>query len=257
MPILLLVTGFRFIILSTAYIIPTYLQVVQNYRELQVGAVLLWIALPQLLIVLPLGWLLQRVDARLALAFGAILVGIACLMGTGLTQDWATDDFLPSQVLQAIGQSFALTSVVVLAVRSMSPADVLTIGTLFQTSRLFGGEIGTAFMQTFVRVREQVHSNLIGLHVDSLGGQTADRLAAYRNAVAAHSSDAALAVGARDEPACVRGREASRRSRLYRRISRRRHRRLCVSVLHRLLEAALRAAANASPSALTTPPQHI
>ena len=71
MPILLLVTGFRFIILSTAYIIPTYLQVVQNYRELQVGAVLLWIALPQLLIVLPLGWLLQRVDARLTLAFGA------------------------------------------------------------------------------------------------------------------------------------------------------------------------------------------
>jgi DHA2 family multidrug resistance protein len=192
-PILLLVTGFRFIILSTAYIIPTYLQVVQNYRELQVGAVLLWIALPQLLIVLPLGALLQRVDARLVLALGAILIGVACLMGTGLTHDWATDDFLPSQVLQAIGQSFALTAVVVLAVRSMNPADVLTIGTLFQTSRLFGGEIGTAFMQTFVRVREQVHSNLIGLHVDSLGGLTADRLAAYRGAVGAHSSDAALA----------------------------------------------------------------
>ena len=58
-PILLLLAGFRFIILSTAYIIPTYLQVVQNYRELQVGAVLLWIALPQFAIVLPLGWLLS------------------------------------------------------------------------------------------------------------------------------------------------------------------------------------------------------
>src|SRR5580698_4879852 len=33
-PILLLLAGFRFIILSTAYIIPTYLLVVQNYREL-------------------------------------------------------------------------------------------------------------------------------------------------------------------------------------------------------------------------------
>ena len=72
-----------------------------------------------------------------------------------------------------------------LAVNSINPADVLTIGTLLQTGRLFGGEIGTAFMQTFVRVREQIHSNLIGLHVDSLGGQTTDRLAAYRNAVSA------------------------------------------------------------------------
>ena len=192
-PILLVLAGFRFIILSTAYIIPTYLQVVQDYRELQVGAVLLWIALPQFLIVLPLGWLLSRVEARWVLALGAVLIGVACLMGTFLTQDWATDDFLPSQILQAIGQSFALTSVVVLAVKSMNPADVLTIGTLFQTTRLFGGEIGTAFMQTFVRVREQVHSNLIGLHVGSLGGMTADRLAAYRNVVGAHTSDAAAA----------------------------------------------------------------
>ena len=124
--------------------------------------------------------------------------------------------------------------VVVLAVRSMSPADVLTIGTLFQTSRLFGGEIGTAFMQTFVRMREQVHSNLIGLHVDSLGGQTADR----RPRIATRSPrtrPTPRSRGARDEPACVRGREASRRPRVYRRISRGRHRRLCVPFLTALL----------------------
>ena len=70
LPLLLLLAGYRFIILSTAYIIPNYLQSVQNFRELQVGAVLLWIALPQLLIVLPLGALLQRVDGRWVLAFG-------------------------------------------------------------------------------------------------------------------------------------------------------------------------------------------
>ena len=112
-------------------------------------------------------------------------------MATNLTADWAIDDFLPSQILQALGQSFALTALIVIAVRSMNPTDVLTIGTLVQTSRLFGGEIGTAFMQTFVRVREQVHSNLIGLHVDSLGGLTADRLNAYSGAVGAHGGDVA------------------------------------------------------------------
>ncbi len=77
----------------------------------------------------------------------------------------------------------------------MNPADVLAIGALFQTFRLFGGEIGTAFMPTFVRVREQIHSNLIGLHVDSLSAQTVDRLASYRNVVGTHGSDSALATG--------------------------------------------------------------
>jgi DHA2 family multidrug resistance protein len=190
LPLLLaLLSGFRFIILSTAYIIPTYLQTVQNFRELQVGAVLLWIALPQFVLVLPLAELLRRVDARWVLAFGTILIGIACLIATNLTSQWATGDFLPSQVLQAIGQSFALTALVVLVVQSIHPADALTIGSLLQIARLFGGEMGTAFMQTFVRVREQVHSNLIGLHVDGLAATTIDRLSAYRSAVGTRSAD--------------------------------------------------------------------
>src|SRR4030088_166623 len=81
-----------------------------------------------------------------------------------------------------------------LMVRSINPADALTIGSLLQISRLFGGEVGTAFMQTFVRVREQVHSNLVGQHIDtSIGGATIDRLAAYRGAISAHTADLAQA----------------------------------------------------------------
>jgi MFS transporter, DHA2 family, multidrug resistance protein len=189
--LLLLLAGFRFIILSTSYIIPTYLQTVQNFRELQVGSVLLWIALPQLVIAIPLAALLRRTDGRWVLGLGSALIGIACWMATGLTSQWATADFLPSQILQAIGQSFALTALLALIVRTINLADALSIGCLLQISRLFGGEDGTAFMQTFVRVREQIHSNLVGLHVDRTAGLTTDRLAAYRGVVSAHTADLA------------------------------------------------------------------
>ena len=110
-------------------------------------------------------------------------------MASNLTAGWVTDDFLPSQIMQAIGQSFALTGLLVVTLRSVNPADALTIGSLLQISRLFGGEIGTTFMQTFVRIREQVHSNLTGLHIDSIANATADRLAAYQAAVGAHTAD--------------------------------------------------------------------
>jgi DHA2 family multidrug resistance protein len=193
--LMLLLAGFRFIILSTAYIIPTYLQVVQNFRELQVGSVLLWIALPQLALALPLAGLLRRIDGRWILAIGSALIGVACWMATDLTSQWATGDFLPSQILQAIGQSFALTALLALIIRTINPTDALAIGCLLQTSRLFGGEIGTAFMQTFVRIREQVHSNLVGLHVDGSATMTVDRLNMYRGAVGAHTADLAQAAG--------------------------------------------------------------
>jgi DHA2 family multidrug resistance protein len=187
--LLLLLAGLRFIILSTAYIIPNYLQSVQNFRELQVGSVLIWIVLPQLAIVLPLAGLLRQLNGRLVLAFGAGLIGVACWMAAGLTVEWATDDFLPSQVLQAIGQSFALTALVVLIVRTINPADALAIGCLIQISRLFGGELGTAFMQTFVRIREQIHSNLVGLHVDGTAELAIDRLTAYSNTIGTYMTD--------------------------------------------------------------------
>ena len=190
---LLTLAAVRFIILSTAYVIPSYLQAVQNFRELQVGQVLLWIALPQLIIVVPLGALLRHMDGRYVLAFGTILVGVACVMTAELTAVWATADFLPSQVVQAIGQSFALTALTVLLVRSIIPLEALTIGCLLQLSRLFGGEIGTASMQTFVRMREQFHSNAIGQHIAAGALMTADRLSAYAGRLNAHMADLGLA----------------------------------------------------------------
>ena len=126
------------------------------------------------------------------LALGSALIGAACIMTGQLTAQWATDDFLPSQVLQAVGQSFALTAVTVLLVRSLVPAEALTIGCLLQISRLFGGEVGTAFMQTFVRMREQVHSNMIGLHVVAGTEITTGRLAGYAGHLGTHHADAGL-----------------------------------------------------------------
>lgn len=181
-----LLAGFRFDILSTAYVIPTYLQTLQNYRSLDIGAVLVWIAAPQIFLVVPLAILIQRIDPRWTLIAGAALVAVACLMVTRLTAVWATGDFLPSQILQAVGQSLALTSQVALVARVVRPEHAVTVGAFMQTSRLLGGEAGTAFMQTFVRVREQVHSNLLGLHVQGQAADTAHRLGEYGSAVAQH-----------------------------------------------------------------------
>jgi MFS transporter, DHA2 family, multidrug resistance protein len=180
----LLLAGFRFIILSTAYVIPTYLQILQNYRALDIGAVLVWIAAPQIFLVLPLAMLIQRVDPRWTLGAGAALIAIACLMVTQLTGRWATPDFLPSQILQAVGQSLALTSLVALVARTVRPEQAATIGAFMQTSRLLGGEAGIAFMETFVRMREQIHSNLLGLHVQGQAVDTANRISEYGRAIA-------------------------------------------------------------------------
>jgi DHA2 family multidrug resistance protein len=192
-----LLAGFRFIILSTAYVIPAYLQILQNYRALDIGAVLVWIAAPQIFLVLPLALLIQRIDPRWTLGAGAGLIAIACLMVTQLTDRWVTADFLPSQILQAVGQSLALTSLVALVARTVRPEQAATIGAFMQTSRLLGGEAGIAFMETFVRVREQVHSNLLGLHVQGQAADTANRISDYARALAGQLATASQTADAK------------------------------------------------------------
>jgi DHA2 family multidrug resistance protein len=187
--LLVLVALLRLTILSTSYLIPLFLGAVRGFRALEVGQTLIWIALPQLIFCPLAGLMLRRSDPRLVASIGFIFISVACLMvAHGLTLIWGSDQFLPSQLLQAVGQSFALSGVVFFAVLHLRPQDALTFGASLQVARLLGGEIGTAFVVTFARVRGQIASNLIGLHVQSGDGQVIQRLHSYA-AVTARAGD--------------------------------------------------------------------
>jgi DHA2 family multidrug resistance protein len=182
---LLLVSFLRLTILSTALVIPQFLQTVRGFRALEVGDTLAWIAAPQLLICFLAGFTLRRADPRMVAVFGFMCICVACLMvAYGLTPVWGSDQFLPSAILQAVGQSFALSGTVFFAVLHLRPQVALSFGAAIQVARLFGGEIGSAFIQTFVRVRGQIASNHLGQHVDIGDGQVVQRLQAYGAATA-------------------------------------------------------------------------
>jgi MFS transporter, DHA2 family, multidrug resistance protein len=176
----LLICFLRLSILSTSYLIPLFLGSVRGYRALEVGETLVWIAVPQLIFCPLAALMLRRSDARLVASIGLAFVSVACLMvAYNLTPLWGSEQFLPSQLLQAVGQSFALSGIVFYGVLHLKPQDALTFGAVIQTARLFGGELGTAFVTTLARVREQIASNLIGLHVQVGDARVAERVGRY------------------------------------------------------------------------------
>jgi len=184
LPRLLVIIAFlRLTILSTAFVIPQFLQVVRGFRAIEVGETLVWIAAPQLIICYMAGYVLRRFDPRLVASCGFICICIACLtVAHTLTPLWGSDQFLPSQLLQAVGQSFALSGVVFFAILHLRPQDALTFASAIQVSRLMGGELGTAFIGTFVRKRGQIASNLLGQHVQIGDGDVIQRVQAYASA---------------------------------------------------------------------------
>jgi DHA2 family multidrug resistance protein len=193
---------FRFVLLATVVIIPSYLGSVKGYLPLQTGPVLLWVALPQCIFGLLAMYLLKHIDARLMLTFGFSLVAIACLMNAQLSSAWSGANFGLSQAVMAIGQAFAFNSIVgaivleVVNTGALSrPIDVLTFAGYFQTVRLFGGEMGVAFMQHFISTREQFHSNILGLGVQLGEPATNQRLLGLSAGMLSRSPGLTTAVG--------------------------------------------------------------
>jgi len=193
---------FRFVMLATVIAIPSYLSSVQGYLPLQTGPVLLWVALPQCIFGLIAMYLLKYVDARLILTAGFALVAIACVMNAHLSSAWSGSGFLPSQAVMAVGLAFAFNAMVgaiVLEVINTGalnhPIDILTFAGYFQTVRLFGGETGTAFMQHFIPVREQFHSNILGLGVQLGEPATRHRLLGLAAGLASKSPGLTNAAG--------------------------------------------------------------
>jgi len=127
--------------------------------------------------------LMRRFDNRLVFASGFTVVAIASLINAQVTSAWSGGNFLVSQIVIALGLAVAFTALVGSFVQNAfdsgalsSPVNLLTYASFIHCIRLFGGEAGTALMQRLISVREQFHSNMIGLHVDVGNWLTTERV---------------------------------------------------------------------------------
>ena len=154
--------------LSNSSLVPNFLSVVGLMRPEQSGVLLLTFGALPMVVLLPLSILLLRYfDARFVVVLGFSAFAAANLWGTQLTHDWARGDFVGIVILQSIGQALTLLPIIILALSNVDPTRTTAFAAYIQIMRLGGAEIGVALMGTWLRVREQIHSNYLGLHIQN------------------------------------------------------------------------------------------
>jgi DHA2 family multidrug resistance protein len=136
----------------------------------------------------------------MALGFGTIAV--ACVVNADYTSAWAAENYFRSELIMGAGQVFAmvgLVSTIVLQAHFSrgldSPYRTLTFSAFFHVVRLFGGQIGVALLGHFLAEREQLHSFLLGLHVEAGGWITAHTVTNLAGGLASTSSGVTTAAG--------------------------------------------------------------
>jgi len=180
--------------LSNSSLVPNFLATVGQLRPEQSGVLLLRYGALPMLVMVPLAvFLLRRFDPRGVLVIGLSGFAAASLLGTQLTHVWALDDFAPIVFLQSIGQAFTLLPAILLAVANSDYTRATAFAAYIQITRLGGAEIGNALMATWLRVREQIHSNFIGQHVENGSGNVTRILKLLSDSFAGHGAAAAPA----------------------------------------------------------------
>jgi DHA2 family multidrug resistance protein len=180
--------------LSNSSLVPNFLSVVGQLRPEQAGVLLVvYGALPMFVLVPVSIFLLRHFDPRFVLIMGLSAFAAANLLGTQLTHDWALGDFVVIVLLQSIGQAFTLLPIILVALSNADFTRATAFAAYIQVMRLGGAEIGVALMGTWLRVREQIHSNFLGQHIESGSANLVRMLKQLTDGFASHGAAVAPA----------------------------------------------------------------
>jgi DHA2 family multidrug resistance protein len=161
---------------GSVYIMPVYLSRIQGYNAEQIGFVLAWTGLPQLVLIPLVPRLMKTVDARLVIGIGFALFAASNFMNIYMTNDYATDQLFWPNVVRAVGQALVLTPLSAVATAGIEAENAGSASGLFNMMRNLGGAVGIAMLQTFLTKREQYHSNVLAQSVSLLEPATRNRI---------------------------------------------------------------------------------
>ncbi|MGL5361147.1 MAG: DHA2 family efflux MFS transporter permease subunit, partial [Shewanella sp.] len=139
------------------YLIPLYLSQVHDYTPLEIGAVIMWMGFPQLLVLPLVPKLMERFDSRYLAAFGFFMFAISYYLNSHMSADYAGEQMIASQIVRALGQPFILVPIGMLATMHIPPHDNASASTVLNVMRNLGGAFGIALVATLTDTLSRGH----------------------------------------------------------------------------------------------------
>jgi DHA2 family multidrug resistance protein len=167
---------FGFSMFGWIYLVPQYLSRMQGYSSQQIGGVMIWLGLPQLLLIPFIPKVMQRVDTRRLVVVGYMLFIAGSLLAMRLSDDFSGPQFLNSSLVRALAQVLTMAPLSAIAIAGIEREHAGSASALFNAMRNMGGAVGIAMIQTFLTKREQFHSAILSSQVTLLDESTRQRI---------------------------------------------------------------------------------
>jgi DHA2 family multidrug resistance protein len=164
-------------IYGTVFLVPIYLSQIHNYSPTEIGSVMMWTGLPQLLVIPLMPTLVKYVAPRLMCAFGLALISLSCIANSYLSPDFAGEQLIHTLVIRSLGQPFVMVTSSLIAMAYLMPRDASSASGLYNLLRNLGGAIGIALLTTLLDNRSKTYFDYLREAIVPSNPQVAERLA--------------------------------------------------------------------------------
>jgi DHA2 family multidrug resistance protein len=161
---------------GTMFTMALFLAQIPQYTATQIGTVIMWVGLPQLVAAPMVLWLMHRVDYRYLVAFGCFLFSFSCFFNVDMTHDTGYWDLSLVNIMRSIGQPFIMVVLPGIATAGIEAANHGSASAVFNLSRDLVGAMGLAGLKTGLVRRTDFHVNHVTEHVTVYDGDTVSRL---------------------------------------------------------------------------------
>ncbi|MBZ9539374.1 DHA2 family efflux MFS transporter permease subunit [Modicisalibacter tunisiensis] len=172
------------------YLMPLFFGHVRHFSSLQIGQVMFVTGLTMFFCAPIVGQLSNRVDLRLLLLAGLLLVGIGSMMNADLTVESGFWQFFWPQVVRGMGLILCIIPASRIALGTLPPHEVGNASGLFNVMRNLGGAVGLALLDTVRDWREDFHWNALAPAIDTGREVVVAEIAKYEAMLAGSVPDA-------------------------------------------------------------------
>ncbi|WP_240724561.1 DHA2 family efflux MFS transporter permease subunit [Halomonas borealis] len=172
------------------YIMPLFFGYVRGYSSLQIGQVMFVTGLTMFCAAPVIGQLSNRLDLRVLLFFGLLLVGVGTMMNANLTVESGFWQFCLPQIVRGMGLIMCIIPASRIALGTLPADEVGNASGLFNVMRNLGGAMGLALLDTVRDLREDFHWNQLIPAIDAGREVVGTEIAKYEAMLAGAVPDA-------------------------------------------------------------------
>jgi len=123
---------------------------VRGFSSAEVGTTMLVSGLTMFLSAPLCGWLVRKIDARIAMVVGFALTGWAIGLGARITPNWGFNEFLTLQIARGLGSMIAMIAAQMMTISTLPVTLMKDASGLINLIRNVAGAIGLATIATIL-----------------------------------------------------------------------------------------------------------